>query len=277
MTHYNDNARNALDIDNATKADLNNALLNPLSAPVLKKTSRADLVAMLDTQDAEPAAPTLTDLEKRVTVALLEAGIDCNGAETLDAMQSDNMCVADVAELSTRTSLTKNQIKGVVSSLASKGLVSANIEKPNGEPGVDQWLNTDALATAFDLMAEGIEAKAKKPAPTPADKKPANIGHVYCEPCSDIAELKPIRAGTKRAILAEALARGATIEELCAATGWNRATVQSAFRTDLKPMGYGVHRDAKGIYRLDLPKKAKRPAIRAAGETAEQVMVAACR
>lgn len=84
--HYNDNARNALDIDNATKADLNNALLNPLSASVLKKTSRADLVAMVEAQDAEPTPPTLTDLEQRVTVAYLEAGIDCNGAETLDDM-----------------------------------------------------------------------------------------------------------------------------------------------------------------------------------------------
>lgn len=272
MTQYNDNARNALDIDTATKADLNNALLNPLSASVLKKTSRADLVAMVEAQDAEPAAPNLTDLEQRVTVAYLEAGIDCNGAETLDAMLADNMTWGDVPTIAKATGLTQKQVQGVIASLSTKGLLVITDEGVNGEGPVQQVLSDDGLCAAFDLMADGIEAKAPKAAP-----KATDTGHIYCEPCADIVDLKPIRAGTKRAILAQALAKGATIEQLCDATGWNRATVQSAFRTDLKPMGYGVHRDAKGIYRLDLPKKAKRPAIRAAGETAEQVMVAACR
>lgn len=45
-----------------------------------------------------PSAPTLrevvqkmTPLEKTVTVAHLNAGMECNGAETLDAMLGDNM------------------------------------------------------------------------------------------------------------------------------------------------------------------------------------------
>lgn len=55
MTDYNDEARCALNIETATKAELNNALLNPLSASVLKNTSRADLVAMVETPIPEPA------------------------------------------------------------------------------------------------------------------------------------------------------------------------------------------------------------------------------
>lgn len=60
------------------------------------------------------SAPTLrevvqkmTPLEKAVTVAHLDAGMECNGAETLDAMLSDNMTFADVAEIAQRTGLTK--------------------------------------------------------------------------------------------------------------------------------------------------------------------------
>lgn len=60
--------------------------------------------ALLNKTDPEsPTADNLTDLEKRVLVAHLEAGIDCNGAETLDAMLSDNMTWSDVKETSQRT------------------------------------------------------------------------------------------------------------------------------------------------------------------------------
>lgn len=209
-----------------------------------------------------------------MTVALLEAGIDCNGAETLDAMQSDNMCVADVAELSTRTGLTKNQLKGVVSSLASKGLVSANIEKPNGEPGVDQWLNTDALATAFDLMADGVEANAKKPAPKPARKLRGLDDRIIQTP-GKLDDVKPTKEGSKRAILIQALQRGTTLEHLQELLGWNRETVSSALRTDVGAIGLGCERKG-GKYFLLLPEGMKKLPLREATAT-RAAAVAACK
>lgn len=68
MTHYNDEARGALNIETATKAELNNALLNPLSASVLKNTSRADLVAMIETPIPEPAGYSASEKQVEAKV-----------------------------------------------------------------------------------------------------------------------------------------------------------------------------------------------------------------
>ena len=232
MTQYNDNDRNALDIDNATKADLNNALLNPLSASVLKKTSRADLVAMVEAQDAEPAAPNLTDLEQRVTVAYLEAGIDCNGAETLDDMLADNMTWGDVPTIAKATGLTQKQVQGVIASLSTKGLLVITDEGVNGEGPVQQVLSDAGVRAAFDLMAEGIEGKAKKPAPKaekPAKpaRQPRGLDDRVIQAPGKLDDVRPTKEGSKRALLVIALQRGATIEHLMEVVGWNRETVSS--------------------------------------------------
>ncbi|MCA8870200.1 MAG: hypothetical protein KDA67_16230 [Rhodobacteraceae bacterium] len=116
-----------------TKAQLNELLPENLrckNASQLKKASKASLIEQLERRDATQAeaealapAPTMadeitgmTDLQKRVVVALLDAGMDINGAETVDGMRSDNMCLADVAELAKRTGLTMKQVKGVLAS-----------------------------------------------------------------------------------------------------------------------------------------------------------------
>ena len=276
--HYNDNARNALDIDNATKADLNNALLNPLSASVLKKTSRADLVAMVVAQDAEPAAPNLTDLEQRVTVAYLEAGIDCNGAETLDAMLADNMTWGDVPTVAKATGLTQKQVQGVIASLSTKGLLVITDEAVNGEGPVQQVLSDDGVRAAFDLMADGIEAKAKKPAPTtekPARKLRGLDDRVIQAP-GKLDDVRPTKEGSKRALLVIALQRGATIEHLMEVVGWNRETVSSALRTDLKAIGLGCER-RKGKYFLMLPEGMKNLPLREATTSRADALVAACK
>lgn len=118
----------------------------------------------------------MTPLEKAVTVAHLDAGMDCNGAETLDAMLGDNMTYADVAEIGQRTGLTKKQVQGVIASLSSKGILSVGNEKPNGQPGVDQVLTDWGVTIAFDLLAEGIDASATiKPATKKAKSKPSNV------------------------------------------------------------------------------------------------------
>ena len=99
--------------------------------------------------------------------------------------------------------------------------------------------------------------------------------HVFCEPAKT-ADVKPIRAGTKRAALIDLLAKGATMDEMVEALGWKKDVVSSAFRVDVGSMGYGVERKA-GKYHLILPKKFKRPAIREAGMAADKVLVDACR
>lgn len=45
-------------------------------------------------------------------------------------------------------------------------------------------------------------------------------------------DVKATKAGSKRHLMAEALAKGATIEELMETLGWTKDTVSSAFRVD---------------------------------------------
>lgn len=203
-------------------------------------------------------APTLrevvqkmTPLEKAVTVAHLDAGKECNGAETLDAMLGDNMTYADVAEIAQRTGLTKKQVQGVIASLSSKGILSVGNEKPNGQPGVDQVLTDWGVSIAFDLLAEGVEAKATI---KPAIIKPARAARAAPKtnrkPGADCilfipadAQKEP-KAGSKRAAIIDLLRKpaGTSVEEIAAATGWSRAVASSALYVDVKGSGWGVER-----------------------------------
>lgn len=219
-------------------------------------------------------APTLreviakmTPLEKAVTVAHLDAGMDCNGAETLDAMLSDNMTFADVAEIAQRTGLTKKQVQGVIASLSSKGILSVGNEKPNGQPGVDQVLTDWGVTIAFDLLAEGIDAKVMiKPATKKAKSKASNVvamstakkvraleDRVLVAPTTDLSNVRPIREGTKRHAMVQALLKGCTLDQLAEATGWRRDVASSALYVDLKAAGLGVRRE-NGILHLILPE-----------------------
>jgi hypothetical protein len=278
MTQYNDYARNALDIDNATKADLNNAMLNPLSASVLKKTSRADLVAMVEAQDAVTAAPNLTDLEKRVTVAYLEAGIDCNGAKTFDAMLADNMTWGDVPAIAKATGLTQNQVQGVIASLDKKGLLVITGEGVNGKGPVQQVLSDDGLRVAFELMADGVEGKPVKARPKaekPARKARGLDDRVIQAP-GKAEDVRPTKEGSKRALLVIALQSGVTIEHLMEVLCWNRETVSSALRTDLKAIGVGCER-RESKYHLLLPEGMKKLPLSEATITRADALVTACK
>lgn len=241
--------------------------------------------------DSEQLTPTLgtvlknlTDLEKRVLIAHLDAGIDCNGAETLDAMRADNMTWADVAEVSQRTGLTKNQLKGVIASVSSKGLLDPNCEKPNGAKGVDQVLTDWGVVVAFELLADGVianPAPAPKPAPkvkpAPAPKKARVVeDRVLVQPATDLKFVKPTNEGTKRHLLAQALLRGATVDHLVEVLGWNKSTVTSALRWDIKEMGLGVERKGDKYF-LILPEGVKAIPVRAKDVTRAAALVAACK
>ena len=157
-----------------SKNELNARLSQPLTASALKKTSLAKLQAMVDAQpivdNSSFLTPTLqevldglTVLEKAILVAHLDAGIECNGAETLDAMRADNMTWSDVAETSKRTGLTKKQVNGVLSSLSTKGLLVTDCDPVNGEGAVQQVLDDFGIVVAFELLAAGVVAQVKTP------------------------------------------------------------------------------------------------------------------
>jgi len=307
------------DLINMTKAQINALLSSPLSASAVKRASHADLVAMFDAMsasdaldadlrdthdddtppsldqvldDSEQLTPTLqtvlnglTDLEKAVLVAHLDAGMACNGAETLDAMRADNMTWSDVAETSKRTGLTKKQVSGVLASLSGKGLVVTDCDPVNGEGAVQQVLDDFGIVVAFELLADGVEATVKqaapkqktapKPAPTPK-KARALDDRVITQPAQDQKHVKAVTQGSKRHLLIQALEKGATISELMAATGWNKDTTTSALRWDLAQCGLGVERKG-GKYFLLLPKGFTRPPILEKGQAKGEVLLAACK
>lgn len=75
---------------------------------------------------------------------------------------------------------------------------------------------------------------------------------VLVQPATDAAAIRSIRAGTKRHLMAVALARGTTLEQLAEITGWSRSVVSAAIYTDFKAAGLGIERKA-GKLHLILP------------------------
>lgn len=99
--------------------------------------------------------------------------------------------------------------------------------------------------TTAGLAAIGIEAE---PAPAPAI-------------ISETSVPSPARPGTKRALIMEMLGqeRGASLDDLIAATGWLPHTTRAAL-TGLRKAGHGLAKarddDGRTIYRLDALQQA---------------------
>lgn len=262
------------------------AIISGMTPSQIKKAAHADLVQraadmqgtpteVLD--DSEQLTPTLgtvlknlTNFEKAVLVAHLDAGMECNGAETLDGMRQDNMTFSDVAETAKRTGLTKKQVAGVLPSLSIKGLLSTDNEKPNGAPGVDQVLTDWGIVVAFELLADGVAAMVKQAAPT---TRKGTEDRILVHPTNDATKIRPIRAGTKRHLMAVALARGTTLEHLAEITGWSRSVVSAAIYTDFKAAGLGIERKA-GKLHLILPEGVKRLPVREAAASTQDSITA---
>lgn len=168
-------------------------------------------------------------------------------------------------------SLTKKQVNGVLASLSTKGLVVVDCDPVNGEGTVQQVLSDEGIVVAFELMADGIEAKA----PKAARKLRTLPDRVMLEP-GKAEDVCATRAGSKRHLMAEALSRGATIDELMEVLGWNKSTVSAALRTDMGAVGLGVERKA-GKYYLILPVGVNRVPARDADTTRADALVAACK
>lgn len=136
-------------------------------------------------------------------------------------------------------------------------------------------------AAHADLVQRAGEAAPKqKAAPAPAQPKPraARVldDRVITQSATDARHVKAVTQGSKRHLLIEALAKGATIDDLMTATGWNKDTVTSALRWDLAQCGLGVERKG-GKYFLLLPKGFTRPAIVEKGQAKGEVLLAACK
>lgn len=286
------------DLNTLTKAAINALLAEPLAPAALKKATKADLIARFDAMDAADAlaadlrdareddtpptdpAPTVGDIlkdltpkEKVVLVAYLTLGIECNGAETLDAMRADNMTWGDTAAIAKATGLTQKQVTGVQSSLSGKCLLVVDCDPVNGEGPVQQVLTDDGLTVAFELLADDVSPDMLKTKPAP---KARVLEDRIITPVGKLEDVKAVSDGSKKHKLAEALLRGATIEHLMEVTGWNRSTTLSALRWDVGQMGLGCERKG-GKYFLIMPEGLKRLPLRTADVTRADALVAACK
>lgn len=104
-----------------------------------------------------------------------------------------------------------------------------------------------------------------KPSNVVALPKTARVSEdrVLVAPTSDLSNLRPIREGTKRHAMVEALLKGCTLDQLATATGWRRDVASSALYVDLKAAGLGVRRE-NGILFLMLPVGSNVVPLRAA-------------
>jgi hypothetical protein len=148
----------------------------------------------------------------------------------------------------------------------------------------------DAMPATDALDADLRDARADDPTPTdpvlddseyltPTKKTAPTTrtveDRVLVQPTTDPDKIRPIRAGTKRHLMAVALARGTTLEHLAEVTGWRRDVVSSALYTDFKAAGLGIERKA-GKLHLILPEGVKRLPVREAA-TSNQDTIAACK
>ncbi|MDF1716163.1 MAG: hypothetical protein P1U75_05760 [Antarcticimicrobium sp.] len=175
------------------------------------------------------------------------------------------------------TDLT-NMTKPAINALLATPLSASKLKKT---PKDDLFALFDAMPAADALDADLRDARADDPTPLepkaePKARKPRVLAdRVMIEP-GKAEDIKATKAGSKRHLLAEALATGATIEELVELLGWNKDTVSSALRTDMGALGLGVERKA-GKYHLLLPTGVKRVPSHDANTNRAAALVAACK
>ncbi|KIN64918.1 hypothetical protein Z946_3812 [Sulfitobacter noctilucicola] len=175
------------------------------------------------------------------------------------------------------TELT-NMTKPAINALLATPLSASKLKKTSKDELVALF---DAMPATDALNAEIRDARADEPTPPkskaePKARKPRVLDdRVMIEPGKP-EDVKATKAGSKRHLMAEALATGATIEELIELLGWNKDTVSSALRTDMGALGLGVERKA-GKYHLLLPKGVKRVPSHDADTNRAAALVAACK
>lgn len=172
------------------------------------------------------------------------------------------------------THLTKTELN----TLLATPLSPSKLKKTSKDDLIAMF---DAMPAADALEADFRDARADEPTPPepkaePKARKPRVLpDRVMIEPGKP-EDVKATNAGSKRHLMAEALKKGATIEELMETLGWNKDTVSSALRTDMGALGLGVERKA-GKYHLMLPKGVKSIPTHDADTNRATALDAACR
>lgn len=127
----------------------------------------------------------------------------------------------------------------------------------------------DDLVAMLGDMPEGQQKSANVVALPTAKKVRALEDRVLVEPTSDLSNVRPIREGTKRHAMVQALLKGCTLDQLATATGWKRDVASAAIYTDLKAAGLGVRRE-NGLLILMLPNGSNVVPLRPAAATADK-------
>lgn len=176
------------------------------------------------------------------------------------------------------TKLTKSQIAGRLREHGI-GLTPSQVKKAS-HADLQHRLATELQKTAKPVRvrdAMSVDEKIRNAKIVRAPKPKGLPPKVFGQPRL-AADVALARAGTKRALILDALHKGCTIDDLMRVTGWNRATCHSAIQTDVvKGNGLGVRRHADGTLHLVLPKGMKRPPIMGADQNRETARVAACK
>ena len=146
--------------------------------------------------------------------------------------------------------------------MTTKAELNARLAKPLTASALKKTAKADLVG-----MIDAQKPKTRKPRELP--------DRVMIEPGKP-EDVKATKAGSKRHLMAEALSKGATIEELMEKLGWTKDTVASAFRVDMGALGLGVERRG-GKYYLLLPEGVKRIPAHDADTKRADALVAACK
>jgi hypothetical protein len=148
--------------------------------------------------------------------------------------------------------LTKNELAAII-----VGMTASQIKKASHADLVQR-------AAALPVPVQPADVLDNSEWLTPTKAKPRGVeDRVLVHPTTDLDTIRPIRAGTKRHLMAVALARGTTLEHLAEITGWSRSVVSAAIYTDFKAAGLGIERKAGKLF-LILPEGVKRLPVREA-------------
>ncbi|PIV78574.1 MAG: hypothetical protein COW54_08635 [Rhodobacteraceae bacterium CG17_big_fil_post_rev_8_21_14_2_50_63_15] len=149
--------------------------------------------------------------------------------------------------------------KSAINALLATPLTASQLKKKSHADLVAMF---DAMSATDALDADLRDARTNDPTP-PMPKAPNVVAmpkkgrnledRVLVEPTSDLSNVRPIREGTKRHAMVQALLSGCTLDELATATGWKRDVASAAIYTDLRAAGLGVRRE-NGVLHLMLPK-----------------------
>lgn len=261
-------ATDMTDINILTKNELA-AIIGGMTPSQIKKAAHADLVQRAADMRGTPTDPVLDNSSfltpteddvlavlKSLTVPeqhLLVAFAHCENT-VVNAAPKQATGPADLTTwvwLEDRKvgDMTTPQKKGVLSSLVKKHLINVT---PDSDGDMLGW-SLLGFNVVQSLLGEELPTIEKKQRAKPSTTRKGNEDRILVHPTDDATKISPVRAGTKRHLMAVALARGTTLEHLSEITGWRRDVVSSALYTDFKAAGLGIERKA-GKLHLILPE-----------------------